>query len=395
MAQLDECGFVTYVNTAMRVWIEQGDFESNAELHWTSLLAPQVEHRQRRALLVALRRHGRWQGELLLCMGPKQGIPFHLLVVAHWNDDGRIARYSVQLRDVAAQQQAQQQIQRQAAILHAIAEVIPSTVVVVDGDGCYRFANRAFELYCGLGRDQIIGRRVADVLGAEEVARRKPYMLRAYSGEAVQFVLDYPADKGTHWLALSCIPLKVDGVVDGFVGISQDVTQERRERDRLTHLAERDPLTGLLNRAGFESGIEGLMYPGGADVLALLYVDLDHFKPVNDTHGHLAGDRLLQLFAQRLLESVRATDVVARIGGDEFAILLAGVKDSAQAVSVADKVLAAARDPFLIDGLALSVTASVGVAVGLGLSVGWRDLVARADALLYRAKAEGRDRTAT
>ena len=176
------------------------------------------------------------------------------------------------------------------------------------------------------------------------------------------------------------------------VGISQDVTREHRERDRLVHLAERDPLTGLLNRAGFERSLERLMYAGQADTVALLYIDLDHFKPVNDRHGHMAGDRLLQLFAQRLAESVRTTDVVARLGGDEFTILLSGISDPAQAVRVADKVLAAAQAPFVLDGCTLNVTASVGIAFGLQPQAGWRELVARADAMLYRAKAEGRGR---
>ena len=136
------------------------------------------------------------------------------------------------------------------------------------------------------------------------------------------------------------------------------------------------------------------MFAEGAGAVALLFVDLDHFKPVNDRHGHLVGDRLLQLFAQRLADSVRATDVVARLGGDEFTILLSGVSDAALAMRVADKVLAAAREPFVLDGCSLTVSASVGVALGLQPQAGWRDLVARADAMLYRAKAQGRGRAA-
>jgi diguanylate cyclase (GGDEF)-like protein/PAS domain S-box-containing protein len=280
--------------------------------------------------------------------------------------------------------------QRQMQVLRAITEAIPATVVIVDSQGRYRFVNSAFERYVGRTGEQILGRTAAEVLGAEEVARRKPYMLKAYGGESVDFTLDYPGPDGTRWLALSCIPLKVDGVVDGMVGISQDVTAQRREEERLTHLAERDPLTGLLNRAGFEQRVERKVYVGEGATLALLYVDLDHFKPVNDRHGHLAGDRLLQLFSRRLHEAVRASDVVARLGGDEFAILLSGVRDGATAQAVADKVLAAASAPFDLDGVQVGVSASIGVAFAAHPERGWRELVARADQLLYRAKAAGR-----
>lgn len=398
LVQVDEAGFVSYMNGATRAELGLPDSGTGAgsavRLHWHDLLDLQAKHRLRRAIPVALARHGRWEGELHLRSAAGRGQPFRSLVVAHPDATGRITRCSALLRSGAAEREARQQIQRQADILQAITEAIPATVVVVDGGGRYRFANRAFELYCGLGREQIVGRRAVDVLGADEVARRKPFMARAYGGESVEFVLDYPSEQGTRWLALSCTPLKVDGVVDGFVGISQDVTREHRERDRLAHLAERDPLTGLLNRGGFERSIERMMFVDEPEALALLYIDLDHFKPVNDLHGHLAGDRVLQMFAQRLLKSVRASDGVARLGGDEFAVLLSGMHDNHQALAVADKLLAAAREPFVLDDCTLQVTASIGVALGLKPQAGWRELVGRADAMLYRAKAEGRGRAA-
>ena len=297
-------------------------------------------------------------------------------------------------RDISAERQARREMQRQSDILNAVAEAIPTTVVVVDGQGRYRFVNGAFEAMCGKPRAQILGRTAADVLGADEVARRKPFMLKAYAGEAVDFTLDYPGPDGTRWLAMSCLPLRVEGVVDGFVGVSKDVTEQRREELRLTHLAQRDPLTGLLNRAGFEAEIERLVRLGDGPHLALLYVDLDHFKPVNDTHGHPAGDRVLQLFAQRLVQAVRESDRVARLGGDEFAVLLAGVGGAANAQAVADKVLAAAHAPFEFEGRQVAIGASVGVAFGVAEGDTWRGLVARADTQLYRAKQGGRGRQA-
>lgn len=290
----------------------------------------------------------------------------------------------------AADASSGQHVQRQNDILRAITESLPATVVIVDSTGRYRFVNSAFERLVGRPARDILGRTAVEVLGAEEVARRMPYMKRAFAGESVDFVLEYPAEDGSTFLALSCIPLKVDGAFDGFVGISQDITAQRREQQRLAHLAERDPLTGLFNRTGLAQRLDDERQRRDAGPIALLYIDLDHFKPVNDRMGHLAGDRVLQLFARRLVQSVRSTDVVARLGGDEFAILLTGMHDLQLARVVADKVLHAAEQPFDVDGVPVSVGASIGAAVLPAEQAGLRSLLTQADAQLYRAKSAGR-----
>ena len=285
--------------------------------------------------------------------------------------------------------------QAQSDILRLVTEAIPATVVVVGADGRYRFANGAFERYCGLPRDGIIGHTAVEVLGAEEVARRRPWMQRAFAGESVTFALDYVRPEGTTWLELSCIPLRLAGQgVDGFVGIAQDITSQRREQDRLTALSQRDPLTDLLNRAGFEQSLQRQVDAGLGATLGLLYIDLDRFKPVNDRHGHAMGDRLLQAVARRLTALVRPTDAVARLGGDEFVILLANAGALGHCDAVADKVVAAIAAPFDIDAQALNIGASVGVAFGIEPGADRGELIRRADAALYRAKASGRGRYA-
>jgi diguanylate cyclase (GGDEF)-like protein/PAS domain S-box-containing protein len=285
--------------------------------------------------------------------------------------------------------------QSQSDVLRLVTEAIPATVVVVGADTRYRFVNGAFERYCGLPRERILGRTAGEVLGNEEVARRRPFMQRALRGESVTFALDYVRPEGTTWLELTCIPLRSDGhLVDGFVGIAQDITSQRREQARLTELSQREPLTGLLNRAGFEHALERLAGEGLGDTLALMYIDLDRFKPVNDQHGHAVGDHLLQAVAQRLGGLVRPSDAVARLGGDEFVILLAGVATIATAETIAEKVVTALATPFDVDGQRLHIGASVGVAFGVAAGGDWRELIRRADAALYRAKASGRGRHA-
>ena len=287
-------------------------------------------------------------------------------------------------------------LQRQAATLRSITEAIPAIVVVVDAEGRYRFVNSAFERWYGTPRERIIGATLQQVLGPLEYEKTREWSDRALAGETVHFERRYQHADGIQNLAIDYIPLLLDdGQVDGFVGVSQDITQHRQEQGRLRQLAQRDGLTGLLNRAGFEEHLEECLDAGAGDDLALLYIDLDHFKPVNDQFGHPVGDRVLQDFAARLRDAVRPTDVSARLGGDEFAVVLKGVRDVANANKVADKIVAAARAPFEVDGRTLHIGASVGVAFGVKPGSGWRELVSHADTLLYEAKKAGRGQRAS
>ncbi len=393
VVQTDAQGVITYLNPAARGALGLGPAAPVAGLRLSAFLTPATRRQFETDILPALLRQGVWVGEASLSIGQKS-VPFSHMLLAHRGAHGQPVRYSAVMRDISSDVEVRQQGQRQVDVLKAITEAIPATVVIVDAQGRYRYVNQAFQNYVGREASQILGRTAIEVLGTEEVARRKPYMIRAVGGEAVEFTLDYPGPDGTRYLALSCIPLTLDGVVDGFVGISQDVTHQRREQDRLSHLAERDPLTGLLNRAGFESRVECKVWSGEGPSLAMLYIDLDHFKPVNDRYGHQTGDQLLQMFSKRLSETVRSSDVVARLGGDEFAILLEGVPDLTTARRVADKVLAAASQPFEIEGRRIQVSASVGVSMARGGEQDWRALLHQADQLLYRAKKAGRGQQA-
>jgi len=389
--QTDVRGGITYCNPTARSMLGWRADSASPSVNLSHFAAAGTLRQMVDVVLPAVQTHGVWVGEIAMRLPGRRRVPFSLMALAHRGQDGQAIRYSAVMRDISADVKARLHIQRQNDVLSAITEALPATVVIVDSQGCYRFVNSAFERYVGLPASRILGRTAVDVLGAEEVARRRPYMRRAIAGEPVEFLLDYPGPAGATYLSLHCIPLSLDGMVDGFVGISQDVTMQRREQARLADLAERDPLTGLFNRSGFEqralpdtSANEGVQH-------ALLYIDLDHFKQVNDRLGHATGDRLLQMFAVRLREAVRSSDVVARLGGDEFVILLRGASLQA-AEAVADKVLAAASTPFEIEGRDVLISASIGVALISGSESVLAEAMAEADNLLYRAKAAGRGR---
>ena len=177
------------------------------------------------------------------------------------------------------------------------------------------------------------------------------------------------------------------------VGTDVDITRRRAADDELRQRAEFDALTGLPNRALFSDRITGAMARAARSGhgLALLFIDVDRFKAVNDTHGHAAGDQVLRVVAQRLRSAVREADTVARLAGDEFTLILEGLAAQEEARAVAAKVVAALRPPLTFEGKAISVSVSVGVAFLSDTDREPADLLRRADDALYEAKRQGRD----
>jgi diguanylate cyclase (GGDEF)-like protein len=180
----------------------------------------------------------------------------------------------------------------------------------------------------------------------------------------------------------------------GVAGLAATALEGLALLDEVRHQALHDPVTDLANSRLFEDRVTQSLSEarrrGGQR--ALLFIDLDHFKAVNDTHGHKVGDELLRAVAQRLLTTVRREDTVARIGGDEFGVLVQGVEDEAAVKIVAGKIVSALGQPFAVRTLTLLVGASVGITMFPDVADRYESVVSRADAAMYQAKAEGRGR---
>ncbi len=185
-----------------------------------------------------------------------------------------------------------------------------------------------------------------------------------------------------------------DGRLVEVEGIIIDITERKAAEEKIALLARTDGLTGLANRATFNERLQqtyAATRRGGAP-FAVLYLDLDHFKNVNDTLGHPAGDQLLCQMADRLRTSIRETDLVARLGGDEFAILQSDISDLASAGTLAAKILEMLSQPYVIDGNELHLTVSIGISPFLPGTASPDVMMSQADMALYRAKDEGRNR---
>jgi diguanylate cyclase (GGDEF)-like protein/PAS domain S-box-containing protein len=267
----------------------------------------------------------------------------------------------------------------------ALFEMSIDVLVTMDRSGYFTDLNPAVERVLGWKREELIGRRAVEIIHPDDQDRTLG--LNHPSAATVLDVIEFEnryrcKDGGYRWLQWNA---RLVG--DTWYGVARDVTEHKDLQDR----AVRDHLTRLPNRNGFEERLSAALarldrHPG---LLGVLFIDLDHFKVVNDGRGHDVGDRFLCAAASRLLETVRQVDVVARFGGDEFVILLEDVSVVADATDVAERVVGVLQQPIIIDGEEARVGASVGVALTSSPRTSADVLVREADIAMYRAKAAG------
>jgi len=177
------------------------------------------------------------------------------------------------------------------------------------------------------------------------------------------------------------------------VYVCEDITALKQEQERMERLAFYDVLTGLANRRLFKDRLDVALKQAQRQQqsLALMYLDLDHFKSVNDEYGHEVGDELLKEVALRLQRTLRESDVIARIGGDEFNIILPDIAGYEAVEWVADKVLQAVIEPVVIDDVTLNISASIGLTLYPDDGIDAKQLIKNADVAMYRSKAQGRN----
>jgi diguanylate cyclase (GGDEF)-like protein len=231
-------------------------------------------------------------------------------------------------------------------------------------------------------------------MGAPAYAKALPALERAFTGQHVCFEHRARLHGDLRTLETTFVPdMRPDGAVAGVYALTQDMSRIKAVEQQLIALARVDALTGIANRRKFEEVLQQAMARSKrlARRMALAYLDIDNFKAINDSMGHGAGDEVLKEFASRLIQAVRAVDLVARLAGDEFIIVLENVDQGGEAAQLAAKIVAAVRAPFTVAGMPMLVTTSVGLALYQGEDDTQSSLIARADRALYAAKRNGRD----
>jgi diguanylate cyclase (GGDEF)-like protein/PAS domain S-box-containing protein len=315
------------------------------------------------------------------------------------DSDGSILGYQGIIRDITERKRAERRLRESEHFTRAIISSVRQGIIVYDRDLRYQVWNHFMEEITGLKAEQVVGTGALDAFPHLKEYGIDALLARALAGETV-YSPDTPfviaSTRRSGWVSAVYSPhVSPDGDVIGVVGIIHDITERKRAEDLLLHNAFHDPLTGLPNRALFVDRLERLLrhterHPDAT--FGVAFLDLDRFKTVNDSLGHMIGDDLLVSIARRLEGCVRTGDTVARLGGDEFAVLLADVTDVRDATRVAERILLELSVPFRLSGHEIFTTASIGIALS---STGYErpeDILRDADAAMYRAKVEGRSR---
>jgi diguanylate cyclase (GGDEF)-like protein/PAS domain S-box-containing protein len=281
-------------------------------------------------------------------------------------------------------------------------QVEHSTVGIVSAslDGRYELVNPAFCQIVGIPEERLLGRPVFDLMDAADAVAFTAHIERLRSGAATsaEFEQRYVRPDGSTVSVLKNLSLTPDedGAPLHIQAIVQDVTARRRIEAELARRATHDPLTDLPNRMLLADRLtQSLTRPRRAPgSLAVLFVDVDNFKLVNDSFGHAAGDAILVEVARRLSRAVRPQDTVARFAGDEFVVILAELADQAEVVGVVERIQASISEPIRVDGMELVVSTSIGVARDTDEELLADSLLRDADAAMLAAKARGRARHA-
>ena len=326
-------------------------------------------------------------GELLWCLESVSPIRF----------DGSRAVFGSQV-DITCQKQTADALRESEERYRMIIDSIPDAYYEIDLAGNNVTFNDSFLRLYEYGREEMQGVNYRTYVDSQNVRVVTRVFRHVYkTGRPVKKTAWQITTKSGHKKQIELsVTLVLDsrGTPKGFRGIMSDVTARCKAEELIRQQAFHDPLTGLANRTLFYDRLTMALNRAKRDrkMVAVMILDLDHFKDVNDHRGHAVGDKLLKSVAARLLEMVRAMDTVARHGGDEFTLILPSLNDVADAENIAQKIVEVFEEPFNLEGRELAMTASLGLAMYPVHGTGADNLMRRADAAMYRAKALGRNR---
>ena len=310
--------------------------------------------------------------------------------------DGRVEGVYGIARNISRRVATEEQLR----ILYRGLEASSNAILVVDvrsEPASVIYINPAFSAITGFRDEQVLSQPAESLMLALQVGDEGARAVReaVIAGQSLSITLRNVREDGqAFWNQLVLSPVHdSEGALTHYIAILNDISERKQQENRLAYQATHDALTGLANRSLFSDRLHHdsqLAQRNGCRPV-VLFIDLDEFKPINDTLGHRVGDEVLLIVARRLEESLRPSDTLARLGGDEFVVLLPDIRRPSEAEDTAARLLALLRRPYSVEGQELYLSASIGMAM---LDVGLSDpgrLVQQADLAMYRAKQQGRD----
>jgi len=330
----------------------------------------------------ALHKNGTWRSI--------EAIPTNLL------DDPAIEGIVLNCRDITERQEAEAILRESEERFRALVQHGSDLVSILDQDGTIRFESPSIENILGYGLGELIGRNALELIHPDDAERVATTLATIHADQHLRDALVYRfrhADGGWRWLESTGRLVNGAGGIYGAVINSRDVTERMALEAQLEYQALHDALTGLPNRTLLLDRLDQCVARAHRhhDSIAVLFIDLDDFKLVNDSLGHAAGDDVLVIAARRLRHAVREGDTVARFGGDEFVIVLGQPIAIDEVIDIANRIAVTLSEPFQIDGRELQVAASIGIALTTGEHANRDELLRHADIALYRAKGKGKN----
>ncbi len=297
--------------------------------------------------------------------------------------------------DITERKRTEKALRDSEAELRLLTDNVPAMILYVDRNMRCVFANKRYADFFGFAVADIVGKPLREIVGDVAYPQVEGYINKALEGHPVVYQRKVRLKSGEQgWIEVKLVPREAEqGQVPGCYSVTIDITGHKQAEERIQHVAHHDSLTGLPNRLLFNDRLGQAISLAKRDArqFALLYLDLDSFKPVNDNLGHDAGDQILKIVAERIREQVRESDTVARVGGDEFTAILRDITNRKDIATVAEKIVAALAAPFRLENhpQAVEIGTSIGIAVYPSDAQDHETLIKMADAAMYRAKTRG------
>jgi diguanylate cyclase (GGDEF)-like protein/PAS domain S-box-containing protein len=384
---VDVNGWVRYLNRSAQKFFGLDD--EPAVLRMEKFYTPRARQLYLNEGLPAAMRDGMWNQEMELQGIDGQPLPVSQVMLAHKNANQQIDHFSIIARDISDLKNAERALQIFAKIFESTQE----GVMITDAQRRIQKVNSAFSEMTGYTAEEVTGKNPKLLQSGrhdEEFYKNLWSKLRGngqWQGEIWNRRKNgeiYP-----EWLTISTIKDDEDNITN-YVGIFSDITTIKLAERNYAHMAHHDALTSLPNRVLFHDRLKMALSKAHRNdgMVAVMYLDLDGFKPINDTYGHRIGDLLLQAVAERLINCVREGDTVARMGGDEFTIILDSIASRDDAAKIAQKVLQLITQPFNLEGHQLTLGVSIGISLYPFDGYDGETLIKSADEAMYRIKKQ-------